>query len=115
VCSSDLLMGHWVRERGTFELADAVRRVTSLPAKLYGIEGRGLIAPGAHADMLLFDPATVGRGPVRRVNDLPGGESRLIREGEGVHGVWINGVHVHDGKNYSDVPPPGHVLDHFAA
>jgi N-acyl-D-aspartate/D-glutamate deacylase len=109
------LLGYWVRDKKTFELADAVRRVTSLPAQLYGIEGRGVITPGAHADMLLFDPATVGRGPVKRMNDLPGGESRLIREGEGVHGVWINGVHVHDGKSYSDVPAPGHVLDHFAA
>ena len=109
------LLGYWVRERGTFGLADAVRRVTSLPARLYGIEGRGVIAPGAHADLLLFDPSNVGRGPVKRVNDLPGGESRLIREGEGVHGVWINGVKVHDGKTYADVAPPGHVLDHFAA
>ena len=53
------LLGHWVRERGTFDLPDAIRRLTSLPADLYHLPGRGRIALGAHADLLLFDAATV--------------------------------------------------------
>ena len=91
----------------------AFRRITSLPAQLYGIADRGEIAPGMFADLMLFDPATVGRGAIRRVDDLPGGESRLIREASGVHGVWVNGTGVYDEDGYRDVPPPGHVLDRF--
>ena len=108
------LLGHWVRDKGVFDLADGIRRITSLPAQLYGIAERGEIAPGKFADLLLFDPAEVGRGALRRVDDLPGGESRLIREPCGVHGVWVNGTGVFDGRGYRDVPPPGHVLDRFA-
>ena len=110
------LLGRWVREKQSFTLEDAIRRLTSMPAKAYRLIDRGVIRPGAFADLLLFDPATVGRGPLRRVYDLPGGESRLIRDPLGVHGVWVNGTMVFDGKAY--VPhahPPGHVLDTFAA
>lgn len=110
------LLGRWVREKRSFELSDAVRRLTSMPARAYRIIDRGEIRVGAFADLLLFDPATVGRGPLRRVHDLPGNASRLIRDPLGVHGVWVNGRHVFDGKSY--VPharPPGHVLDRFAA
>ena len=109
------LLGHWVREKGVFGLEDGIRRITSLPAQLYGIRDRGEIVPGKFADLLLFDPAAVARGAIRRVDDLPGGESRLIREASGVHGVWVNGTGVFDGAGYRDVPPPGHVLDRFAS
>lgn len=109
------LLGHWVRERGAFDLTDAVRRLTSLPADLYRIPDRGRIKAGAFADLLLFDPLTVARGPLRRAFDLPGGESRLTRDGLGVHGVWVNGQHVFDGTDYVAVTPPGAVIDSFAA
>src|SRR6185503_13711864 len=66
------LLGHWVRERGELTLADAVWRLTGQPAKLFGIRERGALRPGFHADLLLFDPASVNRGPKRRVFDLPG-------------------------------------------
>ena len=108
------LLGHWVREKGVFGLEDGIRRITSLPAQLYGIVDRGEIAPGKFADLLLFDPAAVARGAIKRVDDLPGGESRLIRDPCGVHGVWVNGTGVFDGAGYRDVLPPGHVLDRFA-
>ena len=107
------LLGHWVRDKDVFDLADGIRRITSLPARLYGIADRGEIAPGKFADLLLFDAAAVGRGALKRVDDLPGGESRLIREPSGVHGVWVNGSGVFDERGYRDVPPPGHVLDRF--
>src|SRR6185503_13137944 len=88
------LLGHWVRERGELTLADAVWRLTGQPAKLFGIRGRGALRPGYQADLLLFDPATVGRGPKRRVFDLPGGNPRLTTAPVGVHGVWVNGVRI---------------------
>ncbi len=109
------LLGHWVRERGSFDWPDAIRRLTSLPAELYRLPGRGRIVPGAHADLLLFDAATVARGPLRRAFDLPGGESRLTRDPVGVHGVWVNGAHVFDGTDYVADTPPGVVIDRFAS
>jgi len=86
------LLGHWVRERGALALADAVRRLTSVPAQLFGISGRGVLRTGYAADLLLFDPASVGRGAKQRVFDLPGGHPRLTTPALGVHGVWVNGV-----------------------
>src|SRR5207237_2267743 len=106
------LLGHWVRERGAFDLAEGVRRLTSHQAGLYGIPDRGKIAVGAWADLLLFDPATVGISPPRRVNDLPGGGPRTLRDPLGVHGVFVNGVRVFDGQHYTHLDKgPGQVLD----
>src|SRR6185369_5698092 len=83
------LFGHWVRERGDLTLEQAVELVTSRPADIYRIRDRGRLAPGAWADMILFDPATVGRGEKRRVSDLPAGASRFDTPSVGLHGVWI--------------------------
>ena len=107
-------LAHWVRETGTFTLEEAVRRLTSDPARKYRIPGRGLIAPGKHADLLLFDPAEVGVSPLERVRDLPAGGRRMIRHPRGVHGVWVNGVRVFDGKGYRELDAgPGQVLRRF--
>jgi N-acyl-D-aspartate/D-glutamate deacylase len=102
------LLGHWVRERGALTLEDAVRRLTSAPAQLFGIRGRGVLKPGYAADLMLFDPAAVGRGPKRRVFDLPGGHPRLTTPALGVHGVWVNGV-----RDLQTLP--GQVLRDFLA
>ena len=107
-------LGHWVRERGDFDLVDGVRRLTSRQADLYGIPDRGRIAVGAFADLLLFDPASVGISPARRIQDLPGGGRRTIRDPKGVHGVFVNGVKVFDGESYErHAKGPGRVLDSF--
>jgi N-acyl-D-amino-acid deacylase len=102
------LLGHWVRERGALSLAEAARMLTSAPAALFGIPGRGLLKPGYAADLLLFDPRAVGRGPKQRVFDLPGGNPRLTTPPLGVHGVWVNGV-----RELSRLP--GRVLREFSA
>ena len=110
------LFGHWVRERGYLSLEQAVRAVSSTVADAYRITDRGRIAPGALADLMLFDPATVARGPKRRVNDLPTGASRLDTPAVGLHGVWVNGVRVVDpGGVLPDCGRPGRVLREFAA
>src|SRR6266852_4299533 len=91
------LFGHWVRERGDLTLEEAVRAVTS-----------------AGADLMLFDPRTVGRGGKRRVNDLPTGASRLDTPAVGLRGVWVNGVRT---VNERGVMPqcgrPGRLLREF--
>src|SRR2546422_10987273 len=68
------LLGHWVRELGVLSPEDAARRLTGQPAAVFGIKGRGELKPGYQADLLLVDPASVNRGPKRRVVDLPGGD-----------------------------------------
>ena len=85
------LLGHWVRELGVLTLADAARRLTSHPAHIFGIRERGVLKAGYHADLLLFDPASVNRGPKTRVYDLPAGQPRLFAQALGVRGVWVNG------------------------
>jgi N-acyl-D-aspartate/D-glutamate deacylase len=102
------LLGHWVRERGALSLEDAVRRLTGAPAQLFGIRDRGVLKAGCAADLLLFDPAKVGRGAKQRVFDLPGGHPRLTTPALGVHGVWVNGV-----RDLERLP--GKVLRDFAA
>jgi N-acyl-D-amino-acid deacylase len=105
------LMGHWARERGAMSLADAVRRLTSVPAALFGFADRGLVREGMAADLLLFDPKTVGRGPKKRVFDLPGGAPRLTTDALGVHAVWVNGSQVADGSGLrADAPRAGRLL-----
>ena len=108
-------LGHWVREKGLMPIEQGVRAITSYPAQVFGLRDRGRIAPGACADLLLFDPAQVGRGPAHRVADLPAGASRLTTESRGVHGVWVNGRKVADaGGIVKDAPLSGQLLREFA-
>ena len=108
------LLGHWVRRLGALTLEDAVRRLTSHPASVFGIARRGRLAPGCHADLMLFDPARVDRGPKQRAFDLPGGHPRLTTAPVGVHGVWVNGERiVADGKLLG--ARPGRLLRDFDA
>ena len=56
----------------------------------------------------------MGISAPRRVNDLPGGGPRTLRDPIGVHGVFVNGVRVFDGKDYVRLDKgPGQVLDRF--
>ncbi len=108
------LIGHWARDLGAMSIAEAVRRLTSHPASVLGITDRGLLREGHAADLLLFDPATVGRGPKQRVFDLPGGAPRLNTDAIGVHGVWVNGRQVADAQGLlKDCPLPGELLTEF--
>ena len=110
------LFGHWVRERGDLTLEQAVRAVTSTVADAYRIKDRGRVVPGAWADLMLFDPARVGRGAKRRVNDLPTGAARLDTPAVGLHGVWVNGVRTADERGViAHCGRPGRVLREFAA
>jgi len=90
------LLGHWVRDKKVLSLAQAARKLTGDTAAVFGIHGRGRLAAGYAADLFLFDPATVGRGAKKRVQDLPAGGTRLIMPPLGVRGVWVNGERVAD-------------------
>ncbi len=108
------LIGHWARDRAIMSLSEAVRKLTSQPAQVFGLRGRGIIREGYAADLLLFDPRTVGRGPKRRVFDLPGGAARLTTDAVGVHGVWVNGQRVADQRGMVEQPVlAGELLTEF--
>jgi N-acyl-D-aspartate/D-glutamate deacylase len=112
-CFSTHLLGHWVRERGTLTLEQAVRMLTSRPAEVMGITDRGRLAPGLAADLVVFDPATVGASPLRRVHDLPAGAERLVADARGIEAVVVNGVLLRE-RNRDRLAPgaalPGRLL-----
>ena len=87
------LLGTYVRERAALSLAEGIRKLTSEPAAVLGLTDRGVLRPGAAADVVVFDPATVAPGPLRRVWDFPAGTDRLVAdEPVGVEHVLVNGV-----------------------
>ncbi len=88
------LLGHGVREHQVVTLEEAVRLITDVPARLYGLRDRGRIVPGWHADLVLFDPATVDHGPERTRYDLPAGAPRLVADAHGITSVLVGGVEV---------------------
>lgn len=109
------LLGHWVRERAALTLEEAVRKLTSDAARVFGIAGRGRLAVGCAADLMLFDPATVARGAKQRRFDLPGGAPRLVTPAIGVHGVWVNGERVVDESGPIEARRAGCLLKDFVS
>jgi N-acyl-D-aspartate/D-glutamate deacylase len=92
VVNTSIHLGPNVRDRGLVSLEAAVHQLTDVPARLYGLRGRGRVRPGYWADLMVFDPARIGPGPVRTVADLPAGASRLYAEAEGIERVLVNGT-----------------------
>ena len=79
------VLGHYSREEKLFPLEEAVRRMTGLPAARFGLAGRGRIAPGAYADITVFDPATVIDRATFATPTTPAA---------GIHLVLVNGAPV---------------------
>ncbi len=88
------LLEEGVRKRPLLTLEHAVHLLTEVPARLYGLRDRGRLQDGARADIVIFDDATVGRGPVYTRTDLPAGAARLSSDAIGVDHVIVNGVPV---------------------
>jgi len=87
------LLGTWVRERGIMPIEQAVRKLTGEPADMFGFVGRGYLREGNWADVCVFDPATIDKGPVTRVQDFPADGERLTAEAPtGVRHVLVNGT-----------------------
>jgi N-acyl-D-aspartate/D-glutamate deacylase len=87
-----VLLGKWVRERRVLSLELAVQRLTSQPADLLGLGNRGRLVRGACADVVIFDPATVGPGKREKVFDLPGGGKRIVVHSTGIDHTIVNGT-----------------------
>jgi N-acyl-D-aspartate/D-glutamate deacylase len=91
---STSMLGDGVRARSLLSWEEAVRQLTDVPARLYGLRERGRLAEGWWADIVVLDPERVGHGPERTRDDLPGGASRLYAEGVGIEHVIVNGTEI---------------------
>jgi N-acyl-D-amino-acid deacylase len=99
------LLGKYVREERIVPLAEAIRRLTSLPAGNLGLDRRGRLAPGMFADVVVFDPATIAdRATFEAPHQYPAGIATTI-----VNGVVV----VEDGRHTG--ARPGRVLRRGAA
>ncbi|HXR36617.1 MAG TPA: amidohydrolase family protein [Candidatus Binataceae bacterium] len=85
------LLSYWVREKQALTLEDAVRRLTSAPAGHWGLTGRGLLREGYAADVIIFDPDTIGPQMPELVYDLPAGARRLKQKADGLLATIVNG------------------------
>jgi N-acyl-D-aspartate/D-glutamate deacylase len=105
-CQPVSVLQDWVRERKAVPLEHAIWRLARQPAELFGFHDRGRIEEGAIADLVAFDPATVGVSGRERVFDMPAGSERLIIRATGIEHVWVNGVAVrHDGVEVPGAHP----------
>ncbi len=102
---SSFFLRFWVLGRGAFSLEEGIRQLTQVPAALAGFAGHGTLLPGYAADLMLFDPETVGPDTKRLVHDLPGGEARFVARPKGFVATLVNGVPiVENGKLTGALP-----------
>jgi N-acyl-D-aspartate/D-glutamate deacylase len=90
----------WVYKNPVMSLESAVKRLTSEPADFLGLKTKGRIRTGMDADLVVFDPATVGTQPLEWANDLPGGAPRLIERSQGINCSIVGGEVVFADNEY---------------
>ena len=99
------LLSHWVRAKQALTLEEAVRMLTFDTATHWGFADRGLIRAGLAADLMVFDPDTVGPEMPEVVNDLPAGAKRLVQRARGISATVVNGeILLRDGKHTGALP-----------
>ena len=99
------LLAHWVRAKQAFTLEEAVRMLSFVPATYWGFADRGLIREGMAADLVVFDPDTVGPEMPEVTHDLPAGARRLVQRARGFAATVVNGeVVLRDGKHTGALP-----------
>ncbi|MGH7872700.1 MAG: N-acyl-D-amino-acid deacylase family protein [Candidatus Binatia bacterium] len=103
------MLAYWVRERQIMSLEDAIKKLTFLPASIFGIHDRGLLRAGLAADLFVFDPACINLAPPEKVADLPGGAPRYIQGANGIHYTVVNGAVLMKNGSHTGVYP-GRIL-----
>jgi N-acyl-D-aspartate/D-glutamate deacylase len=96
---------HWVREKGSFTLEEGVAALTSRVADFLGLEDRGTLEEGKAADVVIFDPETVGPLELQTLDDIPGGGTRMTKNARGISWVLVNGEPVIEDGQAGDVIP----------
>jgi len=100
------LLGYWVRERQVMSMERAIQRLTTEPAELFGISDRGRLEQGLNADVVVFDPQTVGSDKrPHLINDLPEQGVRMVAEARGIEQVIVNGTAIMIDGNMTDALP----------
>ncbi len=108
---TSFILSYWVREAGLYSIGEAVRRMTSGPARVMGLQDRGVLRPGMRADVNVLDPDTVAERQPELVHDFPGGAPRYIQKATGYRATLVNGqVAVRDGEHTGE--RAGEVLRH---
>jgi N-acyl-D-aspartate/D-glutamate deacylase len=102
---STQVLGNGVRQHEVITLPEAVHQLTQVPAELMGLRERGVLREGWHADLVVFDPATIGSGPVHMRPDLPCDEPRIYADAYGIEHVFVNGVEIVDHGRHTDALP----------
>ena len=108
------MLGHWVRERAVLTLEEAVRKLSFVPASIFGLHDRGMVRPGLAADLVVFDPDTVAPEEPSEAADLPGGAVRLKQLARGIDYTVVNGQVLIDHGEHTGAYP-GRVLRGSAA
>ena len=91
---------HWVRDQGEFTLEEAVRRMTSDTADLFGIRDRGRLIPGGFADLNVIDMDGLRLGYPEMAHYFPGGAGRFVQRADGYTATVVNGeVFMEDGEH----------------
>jgi N-acyl-D-amino-acid deacylase len=103
------MLAYWVRDRQIMNLEDAIKKLTFLPASIFGIHDRGLLRPGLAADLFVFDPAKIDLAAPEKTNDLPAGAPRYIQRAKGIHYTIVNGSVLMKNGSHTGVFP-GKVL-----
>ena len=109
---STTMLGYWVREQQIMSLEEAIKKMTFLPASLFGIYDRGLVRRGMAADLFVFDPKKIDLAEPEKVSDLPEGATRYIQGAEGIHYTIVNGSVLMRNGAHTGVYP-GKVLRSF--
>jgi N-acyl-D-aspartate/D-glutamate deacylase len=102
---STYLLSHWVRERKIMSLEDAIRKLTFVPASLFGFSDRGLLRPGMAADLMVFDPETISPSEPGEAHDLPGGAKRRKQLAQGIEWTVVNGEVLMERGEHTGVYP----------
>ena len=99
------VLSHWVRKAGLFSLAEAVRRMTSEPARIIGLSDRGRILPGLRADLNVIDLERVHERMPEYVHDFPDGAGRLIQRATGYRATICNGEIILEDDEHTGARP----------
>lgn len=99
------LLGHWVRDKQAITLEAAIRKITFDIASFWSLEGRGRLREGHHADVVVFDPATISPSMPELVHDLPSGAPRIKQHSHGIKATVVNGqVLIQEGRHTGALP-----------
>jgi N-acyl-D-aspartate/D-glutamate deacylase len=96
---SSFVLSHWYRDSGNFTISEAVQKMTSGPARVLGLEDRGILQVGKRADINVFDADKVAELQPELVHDFPHGAPRYIQKATGFKTTLVNGqVSLVDGE-----------------